>query len=215
MEFVMRRMIESAKAAARRHMPARLRHLRSDIRGVAAVEFAMIVPIMFFLFVGAIEFSQALTVDRRVTQSASASADLIARAPSQGLTAAQVDNELGIIEQLIRPYDVNALTVRIVSVRATAVAGNPGAVNYVVDWSRDNRGATPYPRNGNYSGIPNGLLVAGESVIVSEATYNYTPLIFHYFIKNAFNLEERFFLKPRNASCVHLQPINCVTGANL
>ena len=209
------RCIETFKAAAAERASAALRRLRNDTRGVAAVEFAMIVPIMFFLFVGAIEFSQALTVDRRVTQSASASADLIARAPSQGLTAAQVDNELLIIEQLIRPYDVNALDVRVVSVRAVAVAGNPGAVNYVVDWSRDNHGATPYSRNDTYPGIPDGLLVAGESVIVSEASYNYTPLIFHYFIKNAFNLEERFFLKPRNASCVHLQPINCVTGANL
>ena len=44
---------------------------------------------------------------------------------------------------------------------------------------------------------------------------NYTPLIFNYFIQTAFSLDERFYLKPRNASCVHLQPINCVTGAPL
>ena len=211
----MRLKLETLKRTSAALSTSGLRGLRSDTRGVAAVEFALIVPIMFFLFVGAIEFSQALTVDRRVTQSASSTADLIARAPSQGLTAAQVDNELAIVEQLIRPYDASALTVRIVSVKATAVPGNPGAVNYVVDWSRDNHGATPYARNGSYSGIPDGLLVAGESVIVAEATYNYTPLIFHYFIQNAFNLNETFYLKPRNASCVHLQPINCVTGANL
>ncbi len=189
--------------------------IATDTKGVAAVEFAMIVPIMFFLFVGAVEFSQALTVDRRVTQSASSTADLIARAPSQGMTTTQVDNELRIIEQLIEPYDLARLTVRIISVKANAVPGNPGAVNYVVDWSRDNRGGTPFARNAPYTSIPAGLLVAGESVIVAEASYNYIPLLFNYFIENAFNLEERFYLKPRNASCVHLHPINCVTGANL
>lgn len=189
--------------------------LGRDNRGVAAVEFAMIVPIMFFLLVGAVEFSQALTVDRRVTQSASSTADLVARAPSQGLTTTQVDNEMKIVEQLIEPYDLTALTVKIVSVKASADPGNPGAVNYVVDWSRDNRGGTPYARNSTYTSIPNGLLVAGESVIVAEAAYNYTPLIFNYFIESAFSLEEKFYLKPRNASCVHLQPINCVTGGNL
>ncbi|MGE0697515.1 MAG: TadE/TadG family type IV pilus assembly protein [Hyphomicrobiaceae bacterium] len=192
-----------------------LARIRRDQRGAAAVEFAMVVPIMFFLLVGAVEFSQALTVDRRVTQSASSTADLIARAPSQGLSLAQVDSELKIIEQLIQPYDISALTVRIVSVKAQAVAGNPGAVSYVVDWSRDNRGGTPYARNAPYSSIPAGLLVAGESVIVAEATYNYTPLIFNYFIQSAFSLDEKFYLKPRNASCVHLQPVNCVTGGNL
>ena len=189
--------------------------LHRDKRGIAAVEFAMIAPIMFLFFVGCVEFSQALTVDRRIIQSASSTADLIARAPSAGMTTTQVDNELKIIEQLIAPYDLNALTVRIVSVKANAAPGNSGALTYVVDWSRDNRGGTPYPRSSPYTKIPSGLLVAGESVIVAEATYLYSPLIFNYFINSAFNLEERFFLKPRNASCVHLQPINCVTGAYL
>lgn len=184
-------------------------------KGIAAVEFAMITPMMFFFFVGSVEFSQAITVDRRVTQSASSTADLIARAPSTGLTTTQVDNELKIIEQLIEPYELSQLSVRIVSVKAIGVPGVPGALAYLVDWSRDNRGATPYPRNSPYTSMPTNLLVAGESVIVAEATYNYTPLIFNYFIKTAFNLEERFYLKPRNASCVHLQPINCVTGLPL
>ena len=211
----MRVWIQKALANAADRIPGHLHRLAGDTRGVAAVEFAMILPIMFFLFVGTIEFSQAITVDRRVTQSASSTADLIARAPSQGLTSTQVDNELRIIEQLIRPYDIAALTVTILSVKAASAPGNPGALNYKVDWSRDNHGATPYAHNSDYTKIPDGLLAAGESVIVAEATYNYTPLIFNYFIKNAFALEERFFLKPRNASCVHLQPVNCVTGANL
>jgi len=211
----MRSMLNGLRERAAQRLALGLRGLRRDERGIAAVEFAMVVPIMFFLLVGAVEFSQALTVDRRVTQSASATADLIARAPPQGMSVIQVDSELRIIEQLIQPYDLARLTVRIASVKANAVPGNPGAVNYVVDWSRDNRGATPYSRNSSYTGIPQGLLVAGESIIVAEATYNYTPLIFNYFIQNAFNLEERFYLKPRNASCVHLQPINCVTGAPL
>lgn len=184
-------------------------------RGIAAVEFAMIAPIMFFFFVGSVEFSQAITVDRRVTQSASSTADLIARAPSTGLSTTQVDNELRIIEQLIEPYELSQLTVRIVSVKAIGVPGVPGALSYLVDWSRDNRGGTPYARNTPYTSMPENLLVAGESVIIAEASYNYTPLIFNYFINTAFNLEERFYLKPRNASCVHLQPINCVTGLPL
>ena len=192
-----------------------LARLDRDERGIAAIEFAMIVPIMFFLFVGAIEFSQALTVDRRVTQSASSTADLIARAPTSGLTEAQVDSQLRIIEQLIEPYDLSLLTVKIVSVKAQADPANPAATNYVVDWSRDNHGGTPYPRNNTYNGIPNGLLANGESVIIAEATYNYQPLIFKYFISSAFDLNEKFYLKPRNASCVHLRPVNCVTGGAL
>ena len=189
--------------------------LRRDNSGLAAVEFGMIVPIMFFLFVGTIEFSQALTVDRRLTLAASSTADLIARAPNSGLTAQQVDRDLKIIEQLIAPYDLQRLYVKVMSVIAAGTPGNPNALTYTIDWSRDNNGGTPHPRGEEYKDIPQGLLVSGESVIVSEARYNYTPLIINYFIESAFNMTGRFFLKPRNSSCVHLRPINCVTGGTM
>ena len=122
-----------------------LRKLKRNADGMAAVEFAMIVPIMFSMFVGSIEFSQAITVDRRVTQAASATADLISRAPSEGVSTAQIDRDLTIVGQLMAPYDAAALTVNIISIKAVPVPGNPNALNYVVDWSRDNRGGTPLP----------------------------------------------------------------------
>ncbi len=195
--------------------PGLLARMRRDTRGVAAVEFGFIVPIMFFLFVGTIEFSQALTVDRRLTLAASSTADLIARAPNSGLTPEQVDRDLRIVEQLIAPYEIQRLYVKVMSIIAAGTPGNPNVLIYTVDWSRDNNAGTPHPRGEQYHEIPEGLLVAGESVIVSEATYNYTPLIFNYFIESAFNMTERFFLKPRNSSCVHLRPINCVTGGTM
>jgi Flp pilus assembly protein TadG len=203
------------RQSARRNGSGIFARLRRDTRGMAAIEFAMIVPIMFFLFVGTIEFSQALTVDRRLTQAASSTADLIARAPNSGLTAAQVDRDLKIVEQLIAPYELERLYVKVISVIAQGTPGNPSALSYKVDWSRDNLAGTPHNRGDTYNQIPQGLLVAGESVIVSEATYNYTPLVFNYFIQSAFNMTERFFLKPRNSSCVHLRPINCVTGGTM
>ncbi len=194
-------------SAANRISPA-WRRLLPDNRGVAAVEFALILPIMFFLFVGTIEFSQALSVDRRVTQAASSTADLIARAPDTGMTTAQVDSELQIITQLMRPYDVGPLQVRIISVVAKSTNG---VLRYLVNWSRDTSGGTPYARNSTYTNMPQNLLSATESIIIAEASYNYTPLIFKYFIKAAFSLQQRSFLKPRNAMCVRLDGESCVS----
>ena len=156
------------------------------------------------------EFSQALTVDRRVTQSASSVADLVARVTRLDTNA--VDNLMKVVEQLMSPYDLTPLTVTIVSVKASNSGGADPKMT--VDWSRNNKGQTPYARNSEYKNIPKGLIAVGESVIVGEATYNYSPLIFNYFIQNAFSMEERFYLKPRQTSCVSLDPINCVTGNN-
>jgi Flp pilus assembly protein TadG len=198
-------------------LPQRLRSLMANVgrdrQGMAAVEFAMIAPLMFTLFVGVVEFSQALTVDRRVGQAASATADLIARAPSSGLTTDDVDASMRIVQQLMAPYSTAPLLVKIVSVKAST--NMSGALTYTVDWSRDSAGGTPYERNSSYANIPVDLLSSGESVIVSETTYRYSPLIFSYFITSAFNMSETFYLKPRNASCVTLKPISCVDGSSV
>ncbi len=58
---------------------AAARRFGRKIDGIAAVEFALIVPIMLCMFIGTVELSQAITVDRRVTQVASTTADLVAR----------------------------------------------------------------------------------------------------------------------------------------
>ncbi len=40
------------------------RRFGHDRQGIAAVEFALIVPIMMLMFIGAVEMSQAVTADR-------------------------------------------------------------------------------------------------------------------------------------------------------
>jgi len=50
---------------------ALLRRWKADDAGLAALEFAFIAPMMGVMFIGAVELSQAIIVDRRVTQIAS------------------------------------------------------------------------------------------------------------------------------------------------
>ena len=114
---------------------------------------------MFTLFIGSVEFSQALTVDRRVTQSASSTADLIARAPAEGMTTGEVDGQLKIIEELMRPYEVSRLNVTIYSVKAVM---DGGTLKYKVDWSRDNTGAQPMARGTDYTGHAGGSVGRGR-----------------------------------------------------
>ena len=53
--------------------------LASDERGVAAVEFALILPFLLLLFLGTIEASSLITVDRRVNVISGTVGDLVAR----------------------------------------------------------------------------------------------------------------------------------------
>jgi Flp pilus assembly protein TadG len=62
----------SSAAALRR----RLLRCVQDERGVSAVEFALLLPLMVTLYLGGVEISQGLTIDRKVTLVARTVADL-------------------------------------------------------------------------------------------------------------------------------------------
>src|ERR1700694_4243143 len=53
-----------------------LRHLAQDNSGIAATEFAVIVPIMLVMFFGTVEFSSGVAVNRKVTLMARTLSDL-------------------------------------------------------------------------------------------------------------------------------------------
>ena len=59
-----------------------LRRLIADRRGVSAVEFALVAPILVLLYFGLVELSQAATADRRLAHATSAVGDLVAQASS-------------------------------------------------------------------------------------------------------------------------------------
>src|SRR5580698_5805594 len=76
--------------------------LVGDCNAVAAIEFAMIVPIMLVMFFGTVEFSSAVAVDRKVTLIARTLSDLT----SQSLSVADTDltNFFTASNAIMTPY---------------------------------------------------------------------------------------------------------------
>lgn len=197
-------MREQASQPAKRCFSALVERFRRSDRGIAAVEFAMIAPLMFLLFVGAVEFSQAITVDRRVTQIASSTADLIAREKS--VTTADVQGVMQIINELMQPYDPSKLKVTVLNVYSAM----DSASNTKVCWSYNHNGGTGSYAAGQAYTLPTGLVEAGASVLIAEVTYQYDPLIFHYFIQSSLPLQEKFYLKPRVSKSIQYNATKCL-----
>ncbi len=59
-----------ATTGPRRASPLENRHRRGDRRGVAAVEFAVVVPIFFLMVIGILEFGRALMVQQVLVSAA-------------------------------------------------------------------------------------------------------------------------------------------------
>src|SRR3954452_24099121 len=77
--------------------------LRRDQSGVSAVEFAMLLPLMITLYLGTVEISQGVSIDRKVTLTTRTVADLSSQASS--IAAADMTNIFNASTSVIQPCD--------------------------------------------------------------------------------------------------------------
>ncbi len=193
-----------------------VRRWKADKRGIAAVEFALIVPIMGVMFVGAVEMSQVITVDRRVTQVASATADLVARAEKQ-ISQTEISDILKVGSYILKPYNATPVQIVLRNVTSSPTDATVAKQSWSCTYQGTGETLTCACSNTTFS-LPANLVTTNDSVVVSEATYNYTPLVFNYFMKKAFSgsgatsgvypLTETIYLKPRSQTAMLLQADN-------
>lgn len=164
-----------------------------DCRALAAIEFAFIAPVMIVVYMGAVEVSQVLTLDRRITGIASATSDLVAQ--EQEIDNALMTDIFSAASSMIVPYDPVPVTIVV-----TSIAADPNTGNTTVAWSRAfNTGARTEDAA---IAVPAGLLAPGECVVLTEVSYMYDPIIGHM-IPQGFTVEDRFYVKPRRTLCIN------------
>src|SRR5437868_9392713 len=95
-----------------------LARLRGDKRGVSAVEFAMLLPLMITLYLGSVEISQGVGIDRKVTLASRTVADLASQVSN--IVNTDMTNILNATSSVIAPYDASKLKVTISAVTVDA-----------------------------------------------------------------------------------------------
>ncbi|ODT67259.1 MAG: hypothetical protein ABS75_24155 [Pelagibacterium sp. SCN 63-23] len=183
-------------------MTRQLRHLLGSIkrfaraqRGVAVVEFALVVPIMLVVYVGSFEASTLISVDRKVQSVAGAIGDLVARA-DKTMTTTQMQDYFRAASGIMTPYSSDPV-LQVV----TAISVNNSGEATVV-WSRQyNNGtysATTPHVTGSAFPLPAEMIAIskGQMVIAAEASYAYTPL-YGIVFNQPINLYRSSFYMPR------------------
>jgi Flp pilus assembly protein TadG len=167
------------------------RRFREDRRGVSAIEFAFIAPLLILIYFSVAELCQALLAERKVSHAASAVGDLVAQTSST--TPAGLTDVYNAASSIVAPFPTAPLQIRVSSV--VTDANN----NATVAWS--NAQGMSALTAGSRVTLPTNLLTANQSVIMSEVKYAYTSPI-NYWFKNAINFDQIFYLRPRMTSTV-------------
>ncbi|HEX2816277.1 MAG TPA: TadE/TadG family type IV pilus assembly protein [Phenylobacterium sp.] len=181
------------KRALKRLIP---RRIRSDQRGAAAVEFALIAPVAILLYCGFTELTMAMMAERRAAHAASVVADLVSQ--STQVTGAQMTDIFIVGNAIMSPFPTPPLKLRVTSVTADQ-NGIPR-----VTWSKGS-GMGAMVGGTQVSGFPPNLLVAGDSVIQADVQYAYTSPL-QMTLPNALTFNDTFYLKPRRSTTVQLLP---------
>lgn len=173
---------------------ALVKRFRQEAKGVAAIEFAIIAPIMILLFFATVEVSTAVAVNRKISRVSSTLGDLITQ--SQKLSESDLLDIMKAATYVMQPYD-HTLEITITGVKVSG-----GSAKVV--WSRT-QNASPYAVGANYP-IPSKINKNGTFLVVAKVKTTHSPLFAFTkldenrnlsFDTTAIDMEEEIFLRPR------------------
>lgn len=152
----------------------KLLEFRDDCRGIAAMEFALVLPMLSFLVFGGYAIFTMVNADRAVTRSAMVVSDLVSRA--QSMSDAERDTFMAIAESLSGDLaSDSSFGVTITSVSNTF--DSFGNYDLTVDWSFANTpGLELDDSDLGLFDIP--FVPEGESIILVDINVDYSPMYF-------------------------------------
>jgi Flp pilus assembly pilin Flp len=196
-----------------RRLTSHFTRFRDRTDGIAAVEFALILPIMAVMLIGAVQISEAVTADRRVSQVSTSTGDLIAR-KEDAVVKTELQDIARIGGWLMAPFPERRLEIDFAMIYQAPCTPMPTCQN------------TPPVRNHpnlsmlwqcKYKGVDNsmvctcpkspfvlpstGLINWGELLVRTETRFAYQPNFFDLFFdyNSTYTLTDISYLKPRGA----------------
>ena len=151
-----------------------LRRLLRDRRGVGAVEFAIVAPLLIAAYIGAFELSLGFTVARKVARASSTVSDIVTQ--EQDVDKALLDDMRNVAKNILVPYDGSDYELKITGIQVTGTT--EGTVLWSRGWSDESESATvPYAANSKTS-VPSDLEAVNAFVVRTELTVNHQLTLF-------------------------------------
>ncbi|MGA7266926.1 MAG: TadE/TadG family type IV pilus assembly protein [Aestuariivirga sp.] len=173
----------------------KLNRLRKDVRGVAAIEMAFIMPFLLFLYFGLIDLTAMISFNRKITYSASVVADLVTQ-NSTTVTASAMNDYFDAVELVMSPTSLDDVRIDIYQYRNIS-----GTITN--QWKKSSTGGTACAAP-NTTGMSD-LMTDSNDLIVTVVCMNYSPYVASFLGKailgaTSFTLSEQIALRPRQST---------------
>lgn len=147
---------------------SRVLRFGKDRRAVGAVEFALIAPVLIVLYIGSLEISVAMSVNKKIARAASTVADLVTQetAVDKVYLATMVD----VAKSVITPFKTETLKVRVIGI----AVDNAGIAKVAWSWDDTNNRVHPV---GTTITVPTELAVKNTFLVRTDVAMDYSMLM--------------------------------------
>jgi Flp pilus assembly protein TadG len=178
---------------------ARLRAALACRRGMIAIEFAAMMPVLALLVVGVFEVTRYMIAIQKVDRIAVAMADYVSQ--SQTITQNELNDLFSAVSNISSPVSFESGTVFVSSIYKSS-----DATPSTIVWQRQGAGAlvatSAVGVQGGTATLPGGITLAAlEGMIVAEAMMDYEPVFFHSFVEPV-RISRTAFYRPRKSNQV-------------
>ena len=176
---------------------AKLKRLARDTHAVAAVEFALVLPVLLTLLFGTVEVGRYIYLNMKVQNAASNIADVLSR-PEQ-IAASDISALFSATPVMLRPFEAGTRARVIVSGVIVPDQDEPAEVAWQSEGGGSLGASSAVGAVGEPANVPPGLVYhGGEAVIAAEIVYDYQPWLLQ-FVPNQ-RLHAEAYFRPRRGT---------------
>lgn len=165
-----------------------------NARGVAAVEFALILPVMLMMLGLCVIAGEALAIGQQVTATARTIVDIVSK--NNQLSTAQMTAILNAAAYTMAPYDNTHLSMVVAEIQTN------GSGAATVTWSSAAFNGTALTKGAPFT-LPASMSVANATYIYGQASYAFTPLGVGFALSQPLPLSDVAYFSPRVSTAVN------------
>jgi Flp pilus assembly protein TadG len=176
------------------------RRFLKSTRGVAAIEFAAVLPVLAVIFLGSFDGGRAIAIYLKVRSATFALASI-----TNQYTTIQSTDMTGITSAIAKVMAPYPSAPAVITISQIAIS-NKGVAT--IAWSYSQGGTAR--AQGSAITIPANLAVKSSYLIFAEVSYNFAPMF--GFFGSSINFSDNLYVTPRSSTCVVYVPQQTATA---